>query len=43
MNITKLFTCTALLRKQLFCPGPFNKPFVVVNAIESLDGVIEIG
>lgn len=25
------FTCTALLRKQLFCPGPLSRPFVLVK------------
>ena len=23
----KLLTCTAQLRKQLFCPGPLSRPF----------------
>lgn len=32
-------TCTALLRKQLFCPGPLSRPFVLVKVIESREGV----
>ena len=33
-------TCTALLRKQLFCPGPFKRPFVLVKATDSLEGAM---
>jgi hypothetical protein len=33
-------TCTALLRKQLFCPGPFKSPLVLVKATDSLEGAI---
>lgn len=32
-------TCTALLRKQLFCPGPLSRPFVLVKVMESREGV----
>lgn len=38
--IKMYLTWTALFKKQLFCPGAFNKPLVVVKATESLERAI---
>lgn len=40
-TIYNMLTCTALFRKQLFCPGAFQRPFVVWNIPESLEFSLE--
>lgn len=40
--VNQHLTCTAEFKKQLFCPGAFNSPLVLVKVIESLlSGVMQ--
>lgn len=41
--VNKYLTCTAEFKKQLFCPGAFSSPLVLVKVIESLlSGVMPV-